>query len=1031
MVWFCIIIVSQSTILSSHIVYNKIYFLLTDSASTSTQLPPSLLLFTTYHDIRIADISVEGKANITILTGNLSEASAIDFNYEKNLICWTDTGKEIIECMNVNADNSQTSSKRSIITKGLEKPEGLAIDWYTDNIYWTDGETNRIEVSTINGTYQRVLFWTDLDQPRAITLVPSRKYMIWTDWGEIPKIERASMDGDPLSRTTLIKDNIFWPNSLTVDSENEIIYWVDGKFQFIESMNLNGENRKTIVPGLLYPYSVTYSQNRLFWTDWQDSRIYSHDLITHETKQIVEHPVPITVHVWDARLQPSKSNPCKLYNGNCSHLCLLSTNSLGFSCACPTGVKLLNATHCADGPQDMLFLVQRTQISKISLDSPDFTNFPLPLQKVKYAIAIDYDPVQNYVYWSDEEAHAIRRAHPDGTGVMDVVSTEVGHPDGLAIDWLARNLYWTDTGTDRIEVCRLEGTFRKVLINEDLGEPRAIALAPPLGWMFWSDWHEDKPKIERASLDGTERVVLVSSEIVWPNGIALDIDAKKLYWCDAKIDRIEVANMDGSERRVILKENLPHAFGLSLLGDYLYWTDWQRRSVDRAHKLTGTDRIVVVEQFPDLMGLKVTRLHSVTGTSPCAQNNGGCNQLCLNRPKDYVCRCQIDYELAQDKRTCVLPKAFLLFSKQDSIGRASIENSYDDYNDFIPFKEVCDAHYLDVDTADRRIYWADHKNKCIYRAYVNGSDVQQIVESGLSQPEGIAIDWIAHNIYWTDADARRIEVARLDGRSRRILIWEGIEEPRNLILDPPRGHMYWTEWPSKTIKRASMDGTNIETIASNVMNATGLALDPQNKRLYWASPSESVIEYIDIDDKQRKKLVIAVNDGPFQPHALTYYQDFIYWNDWYSGDIEKIQKNGQGRTIIHRNLGQIRSLRVYNSKRPTKVNQCGNNNGGCAHLCLALPQSHKKCACPTHYTLDGQNMSCIPPANYLIYSHRNSFGRFLNNSADSLIAPLPVSAKTVKAVVFDSVTNTLYWVSTHISSYICLRIYYIKQTFDF
>ena len=40
--------------------------------------------------------------------------------------------------------------------------------------------------------------------------------------------------------------------------------------------------------------------------------------------------------------------------------------------------------------------------------------------------------------------------------------TEVEHPDGVAVDWVARNLYWTDTGTDRIEVARLTGTFRKV-----------------------------------------------------------------------------------------------------------------------------------------------------------------------------------------------------------------------------------------------------------------------------------------------------------------------------------------------------------------------------------------------------------------------------------------------------------------------------------------------------------------------------------------------------------------------------------------
>lgn len=111
---------------------------------------------------------------------------------------------------------TENIDKISIITKRIEKPEGLAIDWYTDKIYWVDGELNNIEVTTLNGRHRKLLFWTDLDQPRAISLVPAQKLMIWCDWGEIPRIERASMDGDKYSRMILVSDRIYWPNGLTV-----------------------------------------------------------------------------------------------------------------------------------------------------------------------------------------------------------------------------------------------------------------------------------------------------------------------------------------------------------------------------------------------------------------------------------------------------------------------------------------------------------------------------------------------------------------------------------------------------------------------------------------------------------------------------------------------------------------------------------------------------------------------------------------------------------------------------------------------
>lgn len=58
--------------------------------------------------------------------------------------------------------------------------------------------------------------------------------------------------------------------------------------------------------------------------------------------------------------------------------------------------------------------------------------------------------------------------------------------------------------------------------------------------MFWTDWGE-VPKIERANMDGTERMVMVNTSLGWPNGLALDYKEHKIYWGDAKTDRIEVS----------------------------------------------------------------------------------------------------------------------------------------------------------------------------------------------------------------------------------------------------------------------------------------------------------------------------------------------------------------------------------------------------------------------------------------------------------------------------------------------------------
>lgn len=81
-------------------------------------------------------------------------------------------------------------------------------------------------------------------------------------------------------------------------------------------------------------------------------------------------------------------------------------------------------------------------------------------------------------------------------------------------------------------------------------------------------------------------------------------------FCD--LSCVQVINVDGSNRVVLLEDKLPHIFGFTLLGDYIYWSDWQRRSIERVHTSKAV-REVIVEQLPDLMGLKATKVTETFG----------------------------------------------------------------------------------------------------------------------------------------------------------------------------------------------------------------------------------------------------------------------------------------------------------------------------------------------------------------------------------------------------------------------------------
>ena len=130
--------------------------------------------------------------------------------------------------------------------------------------------------------------------------------------------------------------------------------------------------------------------------------------------------------------------------------------------------------------------------------------------------------------------------------------------------------------------------------------------------MYWTDWGKH-PKIERAALDGSLRTTLVNDSVAWPNGLTIDYLSRKIYWADAKLDKIEVMNLDGSNRRVVLNDNLPHIFSFTVLGNRLYWTDWHRRAIESVNKRTGKDRKKIISSLPDLMGLKAVNLNLAYG----------------------------------------------------------------------------------------------------------------------------------------------------------------------------------------------------------------------------------------------------------------------------------------------------------------------------------------------------------------------------------------------------------------------------------
>lgn len=124
--------------------------------------------------------------------------------------------------------------------------------------------------------------------------------------------------------------------------------------------------------------------------------------------------------------------------------------------------------------------------------------------------------------------------------------------------------------------------------------------------MFWTDWGET-PKIERCGMNGDKntRNAIITTNIRWPNALTIDYTTDKIIWADAKVYTIESANLDGSQRRVIISSNVYHPFSIAVFQEHIYWTDWTKNCIYSANKFTGKDKIVLRDGLFSPMGICV------------------------------------------------------------------------------------------------------------------------------------------------------------------------------------------------------------------------------------------------------------------------------------------------------------------------------------------------------------------------------------------------------------------------------------------
>ena len=144
--------------------------LLTGVSSSSCQSSPCLYYSNT-NALKAIEIN---SSKVHSVVPNLHSIEAVDVHVKLNLVYWSETQTNAIRRLNI------TSGKvEDVVTdSNLGQIDGLAVEWESDLIYWTDYTNQRIEVAQLDGKNRRSLITSGIRRPRGIAVDPRKGYVL-------------------------------------------------------------------------------------------------------------------------------------------------------------------------------------------------------------------------------------------------------------------------------------------------------------------------------------------------------------------------------------------------------------------------------------------------------------------------------------------------------------------------------------------------------------------------------------------------------------------------------------------------------------------------------------------------------------------------------------------------------------------------------------------------------------------------------------------------------------------------------------
>uniref|UniRef100_A0A1B0FF11 Uncharacterized protein n=1 Tax=Glossina morsitans morsitans TaxID=37546 RepID=A0A1B0FF11_GLOMM len=139
--------------------------------------------------------------------------------------------------------------------------------------------------------------------------------------------------------------------------------------------------------------------------------------------------------------------------------------------------------------------------------------------------------------------------------------------------------------------------------------------------------------------------------------ITLDLEERKLYCADARLDKMERADYDGTHRVLLAHSTPKHPFAAAVSGNLLFWSDWVVGALVTANKYTRADVFFRIDRVDRAMTVVAGQntIINLMSTNPSSRPE---SDFTLDLPRAEQLRIKMEKE-KKFRQRCRLITTFL------------------------------------------------------------------------------------------------------------------------------------------------------------------------------------------------------------------------------------------------------------------------------------------------------------------------------------------------------------------------------------